>query len=49
MNFSGDIGQIQCFFNGGIVIVDDGNFLVMIEEVIISCVGRNFFIFECFF
>lgn len=37
--FVGEIGQKQCFFDGGIVVVDYCYLMVVIEEVVVGCVG----------
>lgn len=47
--FGGEVCQEQCFFNGGIVVVDYYDFLFVIKEVVVGCVGGNFKVFEFFF
>lgn len=38
-DFFCDVGEVKCFFDGCIVVVDYCDFLVVIEEVVVGCVG----------
>lgn len=39
VDFVGDVGQVQCFFDGCVVVVDYDYILVMVEEVVVGGVG----------
>lgn len=49
VDFVGDVGQVQCFFYGGVVVIDYDYVLVVVEEVVIGGVGGDVVVFEGFF
>lgn len=49
VDFVGDIGEIQCFFYCGVVVVDYYYVLFVEEEFVVGGVGGYVFVFEFFF
>lgn len=44
-----DVGEVECFFDGGIVVIDYDYVFVVIEEVIVGGVGWYVEVLEGFF